>query len=263
MFDCCAREASQARRGQRRAVPRDARGQRGRLGEPEREPVGRGRAPLGPRRCGRGPPRPSPAAPASSPTAVASGPPSRRSIGRSKAKPRSPGEGTRARPPPAFGRRRSRSSSAITRRWPISSAAAAPAWSATSKLFWSSGSQVRRRSQPGRARGSVSGGRSWIPGSSSVGPWTAPRTIALDGSHERAAPRRPLRSPLASAGSTCAARVRLISSLDDQRHDARRAPRSRGSAGGPSTRSHLLPTSRPMQRQRQHPGDAAARVVSQ
>ena len=118
------------------------------------------------------------AAPASSPIAVGRGPPRYRSIGRSRATPQSTG-GRNDRPRTvALRRSKERSSSAITRRWPTSSAAAAPACSATSKLFCSSGSRPSS-SQPA-SQGIKVRWAELETGSSSVGPCTAPRTIALD-----------------------------------------------------------------------------------
>ena len=91
---------------------------------------------------------------------------------------RSPQAGRKGPSTLAFRRSKVRSSSAITCRCPTSSAAAAPACSATSKVFCSSGSRPSA-SQPA-SQGIRVRWAELETGRSSVGPWTAPRTIALD-----------------------------------------------------------------------------------
>ena len=96
------------------------------------------------------------------------------------------GARSRSRRPPRAGRRgrgraprrpsNSRSSSAIVCRWPISSAAAAPACSATSKLLRSSGS-ISSQSQPA-SQGTRTMWAELETGSSSAGPWTTPSASA-------------------------------------------------------------------------------------
>ena len=101
-------EAAPARGGQGGAVPRDARGQRGGLGEPEGEPVGGRCASPRSRTWGRRSAITIAAAPTSSPTAVASGPPRSpldRLLERDAAA--APAGGRRARAPRPCGGRRS------------------------------------------------------------------------------------------------------------------------------------------------------------
>ena len=116
-----------------------------------------------------------PARPRSTP-----GPPKRSSIWRSNRKPATAG-GRKERATTAARRpSKERSSLAISRRWPISSAAAPPAWTATSKLLRASGSascQLQPSSQGTRLR--------WAEletGSSSAGPWIRPSAAAWTGS---------------------------------------------------------------------------------
>ena len=166
--------------GEGDAVAGDAGGQRRRLGDAEREAVGRGRlaapAPLRPA-VGE---RPSPPRRRAGPRRSRAG---RRAAARSAAPARS------RRPPPAGRRARGqrpggasswRSSSAIRRRWPISSAAAAPACRATSKLLRSSGS-ISLPVPAGEPGDAGRCGRSWRPASSSAGPWTRPSASAARG----------------------------------------------------------------------------------
>ena len=165
-----------AGRRQGDAVARDAGRQRRRLGDAEREPVGRRR----PRRaraaaagCRRraSPPRRR-AARRRSPAARRGG---ARSGARARSR-RSPRAGRRGRGRAPARRRTARSSSAISRRWPISSAAAAPACSATSKLLRTSGS-IASQSQPA-SQGTRTMWAELETGSSSAGPWTMPSASA-------------------------------------------------------------------------------------
>ena len=177
MLACSRVKPAPARDRQRGPVARDPGHQRGGLGQSQRQAVcaprpGRARgSAAGGRRA------PSRRRPRSGPSAVGSGPPRRRSICRSSRQPdrgrRQEGEGQHlglAAVEGVAAPRRSRAAG------PTSSASAAPTCSATSKLLRSSGSsrsQSQSASQGTRIR--------WAEletGSSSVGPWTAPRATA-------------------------------------------------------------------------------------
>ncbi len=172
-----AREAPPARRREGDAVAGDARRQRRGLGDAERQAVRRRRLAATPllwpacRRPASPPPR------RAGRSAVARGPPSRsldRPLQRVADDRRGQeGEAEDERPTPVEARAALRRS---VRRWPISSAAAAPVCSATSKLLRTSGS-IASQSQPA-ARGRRTMWAELETGSSSAGPWTMPSATA-------------------------------------------------------------------------------------
>ena len=224
-----AGEAAPAGRGEGHAVAGDPRGQGRRLGDAEGQAVDRGRfaarraaaragrrPPSGPRR--RGGRRRSPAA--------------RRAVPRSGARSRSrpPPPGRRRGPAGAPGRAsKLRSSSAISRRWPIRSAAAAPVWRATSKLLRTSGS-IASQSQPS-SQGTRTIWAELETGRSSAGPCTMPSAIAPAGRQppfaQAAGGRRRVSGSAGSRVSACRA----------SRRPGRRSPRRRCSRGSRGVRA--------------------------
>ena len=169
----CSRVKRRARAAVSVAPLRETPGhQRGRLGDPEREPVGGAgvaRAALLRARVGgehRGRPGDEPGGDRPRAAEPRLDLPLERVADERRRNERERDD----RGPPA--RRRRRSSAAISRRWPISSAAAVPACSATSKLLRASGS-ISPQPQPA-SRGTSERCAELETGSSSVGPWTAP-----------------------------------------------------------------------------------------
>ena len=151
-------------------------------------------------------------------------------------------------------RRTAEARRAITRRCPIRSAAAAPAWSATSKLFLDSGS-ISSQGHPA-SQGSSERWAELETGSSSAGPGRRPGRPLGTASVRR---RRDPRSGRRRSVPTWRSRGDAGSAGRRSRSRSRRGPRSRGSGGSPPLVPAIadLPSD---DRQHQHPRDAARAV---
>ena len=216
MFDCCRVKPRQRAARQGGAVSRDAGSQGGGLGEAEREPVGGCRsASLADLRPAVGE-RPSPRRRRAGRRQSPAGPPRRRSIGRSRTTPRIAG-GRKERATTAA--LRASKVAQLLRDHPSLADQAErqpPPRGARPRSCCRARDPGRSGSQPA-SQGIRVRCAELETGRSSVGPWTAPRTIALDRSiMKRVAPRLQWRASRHSGGPAAPAPDQRP---DDQGHD--------------------------------------------